>query len=505
MKDAHLVLDPAFRVGPIDRRIFGSFVEHMGRCVYTGIFEPGHPAADRDGFRTDVLELVRELGVTIIRYPGGNFVSGYQWEDGIGPRGSRPRRLDLAWRSIETNEVGIDEFVTWARRAGVEPMVAVNLGTRGIADACALLEYTNHPAGSSRADHRRANGHEAPHDIRLWCLGNEMDGEWQIGHKTAEEYGRLAAETGRAMRLIDPTIELVASGSSSSRMPTFGAWEATVLEATYDVVDYISLHAYYEEVDGDTASFLASGADMDRFIAAVASTADYVRAKLGRDKRLRLAFDEWNVWYMRRFDPARVPAWTVAPRLTEDDYNDRDAVVVGDLLITLLRHADRVAVACLAQLVNNSAPIRTEPGGRAWRQTTFHPFSLTARSAVGAVLLAEPDGPRHATGQHGDVPSVNATAVWNDESGELAVFAVNRRTDEALPLVVELRGFPPLELAGITVIGGLAHARTPEDREEPSPRPGSGQVTAAGLTAILEPGSWNLFRLVPPVADPKAD
>src|SRR5690554_2981524 len=250
MTTARLRLDPTFAVGPVNRRLFGSFVEHLGRCVYEGIYEPGHPTADAKGFRGDVLELVRELGVSTVRYPGGNFVSGYRWEDGIGPREQRPRRLDLAWHSTETNEFGLGEFMEWSKATGVEPMMAVNLGTRGVQEAVDLLEYCNVPGGTALSDLRRSHGHQDPYNIRMWCLGNEMDGPWQIGHKTADEYGRLAAETARAMRMVDKDLELVACGSSSSVMPTFGAWESTVLGEAYDEVDYISAHAYYFEADG---------------------------------------------------------------------------------------------------------------------------------------------------------------------------------------------------------------------------------------------------------------
>ena len=314
---ARVVIDPAGRVAPVKRRLFGSFVEHLGRCVYTGIYEPDHPTADEDGFRGDVLALTQELGVSVVRYPGGNFVSNYRWEDGVGPRDRRPVRRDLAWRTIETNEIGVDEFIKWAGRAGVEPMLAVNLGTRGVAEALDLLEYVNHPAGTTLSDQRVANGAPDPHGVRLWCLGNELDGPWQTGHKTAAEYGRLAAETARAMRQAEPDLELVACGSSHSSMPTFGSWEATVLEEAYDVVDYISLHAYYEEFDGDPGSFLASAVDMDRFIDAVTATADHVRAKLRTSKRIDLSFDEWNVWYLSRFQQRR-PGAGLASRAAPD-------------------------------------------------------------------------------------------------------------------------------------------------------------------------------------------
>src|SRR3982751_3535192 len=295
MQHAALTIDPAFQVCEVDPRIYGSFVEHMGRCVYTGIYEPGHATSDGDGFRGDVAELVRELGVPLLRYPGGNFVSGYNWEDGIGPRADRPRRLHLAWRAIETNQVGTDDFLGWAREVGSTPMMAVNLGTRGVDAARNLVEYCNHPSGTQWSDLRRQNGSPDPHGIKLWCLGNEVDGPWQIGHKTAPEYARLAAETAKAMRRVDPTIELSAVGSSHQRMPTFGTWEATVLEETYDLVDYVSLHSYYEELGGDRDSFLARAVEFDQFIEAVVATCDAVRARGRHSKRIHLSVDEWNV------------------------------------------------------------------------------------------------------------------------------------------------------------------------------------------------------------------
>ena len=314
MQNGKLTIDPAFTVAPVNRRVFGSFVEHMGRCVYGGIYEPGHPTSDDSGFRGDVLELVRELGVTAIRYPGGNFVSGYKWEDGVGPVEDRPTRLDPAWRTIENNSFGLNEFMGWARKADIEPIMAMNLGTRGLQEAIDLLEYANHPQGTALSDARIEHGAKEPHNIRMWCLGNEMDGPWQLGHKTAAEYGRLAAETARAMRQFDGDLELVACGSSGRAMPTFGAWEATVLEHTYDVVDFISAHAYYELEGDDIASFLASSVDMDLFIREAVATADHVGAKLSTSKKINISFDEWNVWYLRELQRAGCRRTGPSPR-----------------------------------------------------------------------------------------------------------------------------------------------------------------------------------------------
>jgi alpha-N-arabinofuranosidase len=500
-RTARFTLDPAFDVATVNPRLFGSFVEHLGRCVYTGIYEPGHPAADADGLRTDVLALIRELGVTAIRYPGGNFVSGYKWEDSVGPVEQRPRRLDLAWRSLETNRFGLSEYMRFLAKVGGEPMLAVNLGTRGTGEALELQEYANHPGGTELSDRRIAHGDKDPFGIRLWCLGNEMDGPWQVGHKTAAEYGRLAAETGRAMRMIDRDVELVACGSSSQSMPTFGAWEATVLEHAYDVVDYVSLHAYYEELDGDRGSFLASAVDMESFIENVVATCDHVGARLKSTKKINLSFDEWNVWYLSRYEQqaaAEPLDWPEAPRLLEDNYSVTDAVVFGSLLIALLRHADRVTVACLAQLVNVIAPILTEPGGPAWRQTTFHPFAQASRYGRGRVLQVNVDSPVYETAKYGEVPLLHATAVADDTTGAVTVFAVNRSQDEPLPLEVALRGTAVSSVVEHLVLADedpeARNTLTDPDRVTPRPLAGT-TLTGGTLTATLPPLSWNVIRL----------
>lgn len=499
MHVADVTLDPAFRVGKVDRRLFGTFVEHMGRCVYSGIFEPDHPSADADGFRGDVADLVRRMGPTVVRYPGGNFVSGYRWEDGIGPREDRPRRLDLAWRAIETNAVGVDEFTRWARSVDLEPIMAVNLGTRGVQEAADLLEYCNHPGGTAMSDLRRDNGVVEPHDIRTWCLGNELDGPWQVGHKTPEEYGRIAAETARAMRMVDPRIELVACGSSNSAMPTFGTWEAVSLMHCYDLVDYVSLHSYYDPVPRSVASFLASSVDLDRSIREIVATADHVGARLRSRRRLKLSVDEWNVWHQSRFPGQDQLTYDDEPALIEDVYDVTDAVVVGSLLITLLRHADRVGIACQAQLVNVIAPILTREGGGAWPQTIFHPFQQASRFASGDVLRVEPVVPHYDDPEQGEVPLVDATATLDDESGEVTLLCVNRCLDQP----VELR-------AGVRALGGcrvlestslhdadLSACNTEEQPDRVVPRPlDAVSLDDGGLRAVLPPVSWTVIRLV---------
>jgi alpha-N-arabinofuranosidase len=497
MRTSQITFHPDYTVGPVPHRLFGSFVEHMGRCVYGGIFEPGHPAADGRGFRGDVADLVTELGVTVVRYPGGNFVSGYRWEDGVGPVADRPSRLDLAWRSLEPNLVGTNEFLDWCGLVRTEPMLAVNLGTRGIAEACDLLEYVNHPGGTALAELRAAHGHREPYGVKLWCLGNEMDGPWQTGHKTADEYGRLAAETARAMRQIDPTIELVVCGSSNAQMPTFGQWEATVLDHSYDDVDYISLHAYYERGQDDLSTFLAAGVGMDAFIEGVIATADHVAVKKRSSKRLKLSFDEWNLWGESDYAGHPDVPWQVAPRLIEETYDVTKAVVFGSLMMSLLRHADRVGVACLAQLVNVIAPIRAESNTAAWRQTIFYPFALTAQHARGEVLRPRYHGARYES-RYGDADLVDVVGTYDFESGELVIILVSRATDEDVAVEVDLRGFRELVIADQLLLGGegLDDVNSAVEPERVAPRRNkSGSIEDKTFRTVLPPVSWSIVRL----------
>jgi len=502
MHPSRLVIRPDHVAGRVNRRLFGSFVEHLGRGVYGGLYEPGHPTADAAGFRRDVIDLVQELGVTTIRYPGGNFVSGYRWEDSVGPTESRPRRLDLAWHSTETNEIGLHEFQDWLDRSGCELMLAVNLGTRGIAEALDLLEYANMGAGTALADARVRNGRPDPFGVRMWCLGNEMDGPWQIGHRSADDYGTLAARTAGAMRAFDPDLELVVCGSSGRGMPTFGQWERTVLRHTYDLVDFISCHAYYENHD-DLAAFLASGVDMDRFIVEVTAIADAIKAERGSDHTVNISFDEWNVWYATRFEKIEkitgVDNWPVAPRLLEDVYTVADAVVVGSLLITLLKHSDRVTSASLAQLVNVIAPIMTEPGGPAWRQTIFFPFAETARHARGTALSGEVVCDAYPTAEYGSVPLVDAVAT-QDISGAVSVYAVNRAQDAPSLFEIDLSRFgTDFAVEALTLHDDDPDAANTLDapgRVSLKPNP-SARIDAAQLAVELPPVSWTQILLRP--------
>jgi alpha-N-arabinofuranosidase len=495
---ARLVIDPAFTVGAVDERLFGSFVEHLGRVVYGGIFEPGHPAADADGWRRDVLDMVRELGVTLIRYPGGNFVSGYDWEDGVGPRHRRPTRLELAWHSLEDNAVGTDEFLAWAKLAGITPMLTVNLGTRGVDAARSLVEYCNGEPGTRYADLRVANGHADPYGVRTWCLGNELDGPWTIGQKTAEEYGRLAAEAGKAMKLADPSIELVLAGSSGPQMPTFGRWDDTVLDLAWDVTDYLSVHSYLDRADHpDVDSYLAGSLAFDRMIATICSTADAVAGRRRSRKRVPLSLDEWNVWHHAENPPPDGSGpFRRAPAIGEDEHDLADALVVGCLLITLLRHADRVRIACLSQLVNAIAPIRTLDGGPAWRQATFFPFRDVARHGRGTVLRVEPDGPTYRVDGAGDGPALEAAAVLDAAGPAVTLFLVNRRS-AALPVRAVLRDLGPLAIAEhAELTGSLTGSNSAIAPAAVAPARGRrAHVRDGVLTADLPGRSWTTLRL----------
>lgn len=495
---ASITLHPELAIGQVDPRLYGSFVEHLGRAVYGGIYEPDHATADENGFRRDVLDLVRDLRVPIVRYPGGNFVSGYNWEDGIGPRSERPRRLELAWRTIETNQVGTNEFMQWCQAAGTEAMLAVNLGSRGLDEARNMLEYCNHPGGTAWSDLRRKHGYAEPHGVKVWCLGNEMDGPWQIGHKTADEYGRLAEETAKALRLVDPDIELVACGSSNSNMPTFGAWEQTVLEHTYDHVDYISLHTYYGNPDNDTPNFLGCSVGMDHFIETVVGICDYVQARKRGRKAIQLSFDEWNVWFHSRQADREMAPWQIAPPQLEDIYNFEDALVVGCMLISLLKHADRVKIGCQAQLVNVIAPIMTRTGGPAWRQSIYYPYLHAANFGHGTALSVNVKSPVYDSRDYGAVPYLEAVATFDEAENAVTLFAVNRSLTDSLQLEGDARAFADYRVVEHVSMthGDLKAVNTEANPLNVVPQTGgNAQLSDGQLSATLPPASWYVIRL----------
>lgn len=502
MKNATIILDQDYQIGSVDSRLFGSFLEHAGRAVYGGIYQPGHPSSDKEGFRQDVLSLVKKLQIPIVRYPGGNFVSGFNWEDSIGPKHMRPKRLDLAWLTTETNEFGLHEFIHWCKKAGCSPMYCINLGTRNVDSARNIIEYANHPKGTYWSDLRRKNGEENPLGIKLWCLGNEMDADWQLGQKHAYEYGCLARESAKAMKLIDPSIELVACGSTGPAIKTFGEWELTMLEECYEYVDYVSLHRYYENFSGDTANFLASTCDMEDFIHTVSCYLDSIKGKKHSKKTLQLSFDEWNVWYHTKESDEQLKKefrFQQSLPLLQDIYTLEDALMTGSMLITLLRHTDRIKIACLAQLVNVIAPIMTDENGNAWAQTIYYPFLHVSKYGRGTSLLPIINSPVYDSKDFCSVPYIDAAATI-DENKTLSIFCVNKNLEEDFLLTLDLRAFSSYRLTEHIL---LTHPdktaqNTQWDPLQVIPLQGDKGIWDNGLFQVILPKlSWNVLRLSP--------
>ncbi len=498
------------RVGAdLDRRVLGAFLEHLGRAVYTGVYQPGSPLADASGFRTDVVREVKELGVPIIRYPGGNFVSGYNWLDGVGPKAQRPSVLERAWNSIETNQYGTNDFVDWCRLVGAEPLLGMNFGTGTAEMAVAYVEYCNLERGTKWSDLRRSHGYDGPHNVRYWCLGNEMDGPWQIGQMQSREYGRKARDAAQQMRTIDRNLQLIACGSSGTAMPQYLVWDREVLEECFDQVDGISLHAYYGNTPAltgnSTARYLAMNLDMDRQIREVAAVCDYVQGLRRSSKRLWLSFDEWNVWYRARSGDAVNGRRQFAPKLLEEVYNLEDALLVGGFVNTLLRNADRVRVGCLAQLVNVIAPIVTSDTG-VLRQSTWFPYAWALRAARGRVLDLRVDAetyPIRAAGLQPDfarndqVPFVDVVATLDSQNAQAWLLMLNRDLDGERELTLDWRDVTPTRVLACETLTGpdLKAFNTFEQPRRVAPQRLEAPAAGARMTFKLPPRSYSVAQL----------
>jgi alpha-N-arabinofuranosidase len=495
MEPTTLTLHSRFQIGRVDPRIFGGFLEHMGRAVYEGVYDPTCSCADQDGFRTDVLESLRRLRMTVMRYPGGNFASGYHWLDGVGRREGRPTVRELAWQSLEPNHFGTDEYLTLCRHMGWTPMITVNLGTGTPEEARNWVEYCNCPTGSRYADMRVANGHAAPHGVRLWCLGNEMDGPWQLGHVPAEHYAIRAQQAAKMMKDVDKSIELVACGSCGIEMPTYMEWDRQVLEHLGDLADYVSLHRYVGNRDDDTADFLAITNSIDRQIEETDAVCRFVQAKRRSQKRAFLCFDEWNVWYKNMQMDGE---GQVAPHLIEEVYNLEDALVVAGFLNAFIRHADVVKIANLAQIVNVIAPILTR-GDETLIQSIFYPFEMYAQRREGVSLRAVVDGPTYAGRTSGRVHTIDASAILGKNC--LHVFATNRSLTDLATVRIKLvdRSIRALESADLLTGPGpkgansFEHPNVVRSRplEEVSIDPGEAGVqlpplSVAAMTLVLD-------------------
>jgi alpha-N-arabinofuranosidase len=500
MYTVKIIINKSFKKAEISPFLYGSFVEHMGRVVYSGIYEPTHPLADQDGFRSDVIEKVKEMGVTCIRYPGGNFVSCYDWRDGVGPKESRPRRREIAWKSIETNEFGTDEFMKWLSKCGLTPILAVNLGTKGIENAVSLLEYCNLPTGTAYSDYRAENGNVRPYGVPFWCLGNEMDGKWQIGYKTPEDYAKLAAQTAHAMKSLDSRIRLIVCGSSSTATATYTDWERIVLEESYEFVDYIALHQYYGGQERGTEEFLSQSIEMEEYIDTVIGICDTVKNKKGLQKKIDISFDEWGVWEIPGEEVADDVAqrnWEIAPAFSEQIYTMEDALLFSSMLMAMLKRSDRVKIACQSLLTNISAAIMTEPGGEVWLQTIYYPFSYMAKYGRGTVLFAVDEMPAYQVQKGYQVPFLDYVAIHNDAAGEVVIFAVNRMGREA-GLSVELQGFETkgiveeilLESDSLKDTNLEEHGKVVPKADVP------GSLSPEGYNGRVRPFSWKMIRIL---------
>lgn len=503
MKEAKVIYDKDFVIGEVDRRLFGSFAEHLGRCLYGGFYEPGHQTSDKNGFRGDVKELIRELGVTGIRYPGGNFVSGYAWKDGVGPKNQRPHRKDLAWNVIETNEVGTNEFAALLKELDVDMLMTVNLGTGTPKEAGELVEYCNVSNGTYWSDKRREHGVEEPHNFKLWCLGNEMDGEWQICMHTAEEYARLCKETAKIVKWMDPSVETIACGSCTNEPDhkPFGVWEQTVLEECYDYIDYLSLHRYFNynpqkqlaykmfDTEADIPFFFK---DLQNYLDTVKGVCDYVKGKRCSDKTVYISFDEWGVIT----DTGAIPGG-VRQEYKYASFKQMDAMIYGGILCTFLNNADRVKIACQSLLVNEGGMITTDPTGKAIRQVTFYPFQDAAKYAKGSVLRASSLLPMIETEHHGEQESMTIACTYDEKSGDIAVFAINCDMERDVSLTLELRSFGELVSIGWRELYDEdPYARNtfedeyrivPKDKKLPDPVDGK-------ISIVLRKHSWNVLR-----------
>jgi alpha-N-arabinofuranosidase len=435
-QDARIKIDIDRTIGKVDKNIYGNFVEHLGRCVYGGIYDKDSPLSDENGFRKDVLEAVKGLNVSVTRYPGGNFVSNYHWLDGVGPE--RTPRMELAWSRLETNEFGTNEFVEFAREIGTEPYFAVNMGTGTIEEAQRWVEYCNVKEGPYYAELRKKHGYSEPHNIKYWSLGNEMDGFWQMGHLNAEDYSKKAREAAKLMRLTDPSIKFIAAGSSNYRPNADpDEWNATILHELRDVVDYIALHIYVGNPDDNYYNFMSTPRVMEQRTQVVKGMILEEMQKARRRNRdpIYIAWDEYNVWYRARTDESMK-----GTRALEEHYNLEDALVIAGFLNVFVRNADIVKMANMAQLVNVIAPIFTSETGM-FKQTIYYPLELFAKNVRGTSLDVFVDCDTYDTDEffiglgesktkQSKVPYLDVSATYKDE--EVILCVVNRNKDEAI-------------------------------------------------------------------------
>jgi len=484
MNKTTIHLHSKIQVGQVDPRIFGGFLEHMGRAVYEGVFDPDSAHADEDGCRRDVLEALGRLDMTAMRYPGGNFVSGYHWEDGVGPKKNRPTVRELAWSSIEPNSFGTDEFIQLCRKMKWTPMLAVNLGTGSPEEARNWVEYCNGPQGTKFADMRVKNGHIDPHQVNLWCLGNEMDGWWQMGHVPAREYAIRAQQAAKMMKNVDSTLETVVCGSCSIEMPTYMEWDREVLEYIASYADHISAHRYVGNKTDDTADYLAITNQIDKQIEDTAAVCRYAQAKKRSRKMTTICFDEWNVWYRNYEIDGKLQK---APHLIEEVYNLEDALVAAGFLNSFIRHADVVKIANIAQIVNVIAPLQTR-GDDLLIQSIFYPFEMMSKRRKGIALKHAMEGPEYIGETNGTVHTIDVSSILSGK--ELNLFTSNRDQDKTAEICIDLADRDIVSLANAEILTG-SDANAANSFEKPD------AITSQSFDAVTIKSGKAVYELPP--------
>ena len=427
---ARIKIDTERVIGDIDPKIYGNFIEHLGRCIYGGVFDENSPLSDANGYRRDVLDAVRKLNVSVLRWPGGNFSSNYYWMDGIGPREKRPPRLEMAWGTVESNRFGTHEFLNYCEMLGTEPYICANLGTGTWQKAQQWVEYVNSSQDTAMTRLRRENGRSEPWKVTYWGLGNEMDGPWQMGHRTAEDYGKFALEAAKLMKWTDPNIKLIAAGSSNYNTGIdWIGWNRTVLDLLKTHADYLSMHMYVGNPANNFGDFLASSLTLQDRIKTTEGVINGVLSGQTPRRKIHIAWDEWNVWYRARGDSQR------GRRILEERYNLEDALVVATFLNAFVNNAHIIKIANMAQLVNVIAPIFADDK-RFFLQTIYYPLALFAGNTRGTALDLFIKSPTYSTRASGDVPLLDASAAI--DNGTLVINVVNRHREQPVETEIQL-------------------------------------------------------------------
>jgi alpha-N-arabinofuranosidase len=429
-------LDFDRRIGEIDRNIYGSFIEELGRCIYGGVYDPGSPLSDSEGYREDVMRAIKGLRISVLRWPGGNFASGYNWKDGIGPKNKRPPRWDPAWQEVDSNQFGTDEFLRYCEKLQVQPYITVNMGTGTMQEAADWVEYCNGTENTYWANQRRKNGHLAPYKVKLWGLGNEVYGGWEIGQMDARNYSADALQYAKLMKWMDPTLRLVAVGDTSVN------WDVRVLEQLTEIIDYISLHHYGGSLN--TEKEMRDATYFHDQLRALEGVITAVMANRPPRKPIAIAADEWNIWFRSGAQPGN-------PHKLEEIYNLRDALWVASALNIFHRMCNSVRLACLAQLVNVLAPIMTNRTGLVL-QTIYYPFLLYSNYAGNIALdaLVRSD----AFPGMPSTPYLDVSATTDDANRKLTLALVNRHPTADIPVNIEMEGFRPQATGTLFEVNG---------------------------------------------------